>query len=286
MTRIFDLHNDAATKLSAKRFLKYINAAEADTILAAVWTTKIKDPIKKIKEVRGLIDKAMKERAKRQQNTKVQPPPNILLHIEDAWFIRPENIDEVIAMRPFSVGLVWNQNNALAGGALADERLTDWGCTVIKRLLTEGIRVDLAHLNRQSFWDVMPVLRDAGVRPLCTHTCFDAVCPHLRNLNHDQIKAVVGAGGLIGLTLVDKFLTPKGRPNLTHVADHIEYFVKNFGADNLAIGTDFYGAHLPNGLTTYHDFENLASLLNRRGLSNETIEKIFVGNARKFFSIL
>ena len=106
-TKFVDLHNDAIIKLSAADFEKYIIEAEkagVEVIFVSVWTTEMTDPLLRIKEYRQLIDKI---------KTKVK----LLLHIEDAWFVDEANIGELIACKPYSVGLTWNANNALAGGA-------------------------------------------------------------------------------------------------------------------------------------------------------------------------
>ena len=64
---------------------------------------------------------------------------------------------------------------------------------------------------------------------------------------------------------------------------HIDYFIKNFGDDNIGVGTDFFGTeNLPAGLETYADFENFRVFLCEKGLSNHTIDKLFFKNAERF----
>jgi len=258
--RLIDLHNDAVTKISHKRFLKYVKCAEkagVQTIFVSVWTTEMQGPLQKIRETREFLDSI---------NSNVQLP----LHIEDAWFINEQNIDEVIKCKPYSVGLTWNTNNNLAGGANDDGNLTLLGKKIIEKLIKNDIVIDLAHLNRPSFFEVTKLLREKGQPLLCTHTCFDEVHSHPRNLNREQIKTIVNAGGLIGLTLVGKFLSPNKRATLHDVCKHIEYFIKNFGTDNIAIGTDFFGTdNLPRGLRKYKDFKRLEKFFD-----HTTIEEI------------
>jgi len=264
--RIVDFHNDAITNLSPKRFLKYIARAEkagVQVLLVSVWTTEMQDPLVQIRRCRQVIDG-------------INGGVKLLLHIEDAWFVNEGNIDELLALRPFSVGLTWNANNNLAGGALGDGRLTALGRFVIDRLVAADIRIDLAHLNRQSFFEVMPLLK----LPFCSHTCFDEVNSHPRNLTRSQIRAIVDSGGVVGLTLVGDFLRSKGRARMQDVYRHIRYFIAHFGADNLCIGTDFFGtANLPRGLRDYRGFRRLRKFLLRQGLSEVCISKIFYVNS-------
>jgi membrane dipeptidase len=253
--KLVDLHNDAITNLSPKRFLKYIKHAKkvgVETILISLWTTQMENPIQRIREYKGLLG------------------DNLLLHIEDAWFLNETNIDEFIELRPFSVGLTWNEKNALAGGAYSNGGLTKLGKGIIQKLVASGIHIDLAHLNRKSFFGVAKLLD--GQKLLCTHTCFDEVNKHPRNLNRKQIQTIIKSGGLIGVTFVQDFIGGGG------VLAHIKYFLDNFGSDNLAIGTDFFGTtNLPKNLKKYNDIRRLKKHFNAT-----TMDKIFHINWYEF----
>jgi microsomal dipeptidase-like Zn-dependent dipeptidase len=175
--QLFDLHNDALLELPQKDLAGYLKRQDHGTkILLSVWTTELTDPMKVICERAALI----KNR------------PNCLLHIEDAWFLTPENIDGFIALHPVTVGLSWNGKNALCGGALSAGGITKWGYTVIEKLERAGIQIDTAHLNRKSFWQ----FAKATKRPIfCSHTCFNAVNAHPRNLTDNQVKKIITANG-------------------------------------------------------------------------------------------
>jgi len=264
--KIIDLHNDAITTLSPEDFITYIKeskAAGVDTILVSVYTTEMINPMQEIKKYRQIIDS-------------INTDTRLLLHIEDAWFVNMQNIDELVSFAPYSVGLTWNQNNDLAGGALDDGNVTQLGKVIIEKLVANGIKIDLAHLNKQSFYSVAEVLETHDQRLLCTHACFDRVHPHPRNLDHGQVQTIVESGGIIGLTLVTDFLGGD-------IYEHIKYFIENFGEDNLAIGTDFFGtAKLPDGLKKYKDFVDFKKVLLKNGLSKATIDKIFWRNASEY----
>ena len=257
--RFSDLHNDAITNLPAKKFSRYIARAQKDgvqTILISIWTTQMQNPLQQIKYYKQILDS-------------LKTNVNLLLHIEDAWFITQQNIHELIALKPYSVGLTWNTNNNLAGGAYGNGNLTELGRYIIEELVANGIHIDLAHLNKQSFYQVAELLKTPL---LCTHTCFDEVHPHPRNLDRQQIQTIVDSGGIIGLTLVNDFL---GEPG---ILAHIEYFLKNFGDSNLSMGTDFFGTdNLPKGLRKYAHFRRL-----RKHFPPETLDKIFHINYHDF----
>ena len=241
METFIDLHNDAITVLKGKKFRCHVMTAETMdvTIIASIWTTNLKNPMRQIKK-----------------HAKTIKEMGMLLHVEDAWFISERNIDELMALRPFSVGLTWNYNNPLAGGAHDDGGLTDLGRAIVSKLDNSGIRIDLAHLNKKSFYDVAKLLK--GRKLFCSHTCFSDVHPHARNLDRAQIQTIVDSDGLIGLTLVPEFLGGD-------IQNHIDYFIKNFGDANLAIGTDFYGCNVePNYNNYLHLPENVRHKNARR----------------------
>ena len=283
MTRLIDLHNDVITMVNSSRFKKYVEGAArvgVEVILVSVWTAEMSDPMAKVRKFRILLDSIRDCNA--ENNTK---PPKLLLHIEDAWFVTERNIDELLALKPFSVGLTWNGANPLASGSCADGPLTPLGGVVVKKLVENGVAVDFSHLNKQSFHDVSNLVLSQGERVFCTHACFDEINTHPRNLDRDQIQIIVNSGGLVGLTLVGDFLCGAKRATLHDVYNHIKYFIDNFGDDNIAVGTDFFGTNnLPTGLRKYKHFKRLEKYLVRRGISPETVDKIFYANARKFLT--
>ena len=240
--KFIDLHNDAITELSPKRFAKYIKKADkigVEKIFISVWTTEMKDPLEQIRHYSKVI---------KDLDMRVE----LLLHIEDLWFINENNIEELISLAPYSVGLVWNDKNNLASGSYADGNLTELGAFIVKELVKNDIQIDLAHLNKSSFWDVINILKDEGKQPLCSHTCFEEIHPHPRNIDREQIQAIVDSGGLIGLTLVPEFLTDKKHATVDDVKKHLDYFMQNFGDKNIAFGTDFFGTRdLSKGLKNY-----------------------------------
>jgi len=151
---------------------------------------------------------------------KIRPYKN-LWHIEDIGNV---DIDEIIRLKPFSVGLTWNYKNKVASGCLSRGGLTAYGAGVVRRLTEAGIIIDLAHLNKQSFWDVVKIVPP----PLfCSHTGFGS---HPRCLDDKQIQAIVDSGGLIGLTPVESFV-----PDFN---TQLNYFVERWGARNIGYASD------------------------------------------------
>ena len=246
---MIDLHNDALLELPKGKLLTYLRQAKisgVDEIWLSVWTTELKDPLAIITKKKALLNEINSDHAY----------PICHLHIEDAWFLTEDNINQLIALQPHSVGLTWNKANKLAGGAHSRGKITPWGYQVIKRLEAANIQIDTAHLNRRSFWQFTQVT----TRPLvCTHTAFTAIHHHPRNLTKKQIHTIIKSGGMIGLALVPKFLTKNTTScDIFDLIKHINYFNRHFDNHALHWGTDFYGTkQLPNHIKGYQDLHHL-----------------------------
>lgn len=156
-----------------------------------------------------------------------------------------------------------------------DQRLTDFGRDYVRKLNEKRVLVDLAHLSRDGFWDVLEV-HDKTLPLAVTHAGCDSVYPHFRNLTDPQLRAVADRGGVIGIMFQSNFLGPSTWAGKAEwVADHIEHAVRVVGAEHVALGSDFDGAIVPPpDLSTVLHLPRLVELLLRRGLSESEIQQI------------
>ncbi|MGI5964035.1 MAG: dipeptidase [Lawsonibacter sp.] len=176
--------------------------------------------------------------------------------------------------------LTWNGKNEIASGVGAKGGLSPFGRALIPVLESNGILLDVSHLNDQSFWEVLSVAQ----RPLvATHSNARTICPHPRNLTDDQIRALVERGCLIGLNYYTKFLQADGIPTPEDLLHHVFHFL-DLGAEHcLALGSDFDGADLPSWLNTPTKVVGLFQHFRAAGLSSQLCQKIFYQNALHFF---
>jgi membrane dipeptidase len=101
-----------------------------------------------------------------------------------------------------------------------------------------GVIVDVAH----SGWRTSLEAAKASTKPMvASHSGAVAVHRHIRSKPDEVIRAIADSGGYVGVYSVASFLG-RGR-DLSAMLDHIEYLVKRFGADHVAIGTDI--AYIP-----------------------------------------
>ncbi|MCZ4142781.1 dipeptidase, partial [Escherichia coli] len=103
------------------------------------------------------------------------------------------------------VGLTWNYANWAADGVMEQRGagLTEKGKALVGRCNEIGMLLDVSHLTEKGFWE----LTELSERPfIASHSNSYEVCPHVRNLKDDQIRAIVARNGRVGLTFVPWFV--------------------------------------------------------------------------------
>jgi membrane dipeptidase len=171
-----------------------------------------------------------------------------VMHIEGAEAVDPQ-LELLPALHAFglrSIGLTWSRPNAFAHGVTSVGGLTDAGRALVGACEELGILVDLSHLNEQAFWDVAGIAE----RPLVvTHACAAALTPHERNLTDRQLDAVGESGGVVGICFHHEFAGPRR----ADVVRHIQYVAERIGPEHVALGSDFDGCELPEGIRGAQD---------------------------------
>lgn len=152
--------------------------------------------------------------------------------------------------------------------------LTAFGKDLVRACEERGVIVDLAHVNRRGFFDVVEMAR----RPfIVSHTGVFGVNPHWRNIDDEQIRAVARAGGVVGLIFASGFL---GGDTLDALVRHVKHVVDVGGEDCAALGSDFDGCvKPPEGIADVSELPNVVAALARAGVRDEAILKIVGRNA-------
>ena len=119
------------------------------------------------------------------------------------------------------------------------------GKELVERLDAARIFVDLAHVSRPGFWDAVDA-HDRRSPLIVTHTGVTGVKEHWRNIDDDQIRAVVDTGGVVGIMFEPRFLRARGMPNdASMVLAHLEHVIRVGGEEAAALGSDYDGAITP-----------------------------------------
>jgi membrane dipeptidase len=181
--------------------------------------------------------------------------------------------------------LTWNQRNQIADGiweSRAGSGLTEFGIKVIDEMNDLRMLIDVSHLSETGFLDV---IKKSKAPIVASHSNCYALCPHLRNLKDEQIKALADKGGVIGITFVPDFLTQEKRKTIVKdVVTHIDYLAEKAGIDCVGLGSDFDGTDdLPLGLEGVDKIPNITKELLDRDYKEREIEKILGGNFLRVF---
>ena len=109
--------------------------------------------------------------------------------------------------------------------------LSDFGRAAIAEMNRVGVLVDVAH----SGWRTSLEAAKASRHPVvASHSGCDAVHHHIRCKPDDVIRAIVDPAGSSASAASPVFWAAA----ITAMLDHIDYMVRTFGVDHVAIGTD------------------------------------------------
>ena len=180
--------------------------------------------------------------------------------------------------------LMWGGNTCIGASHDATGGLTDFGKDVVERCFDLGIIPDISHSNAQTTSDVIEIAYKRNKPIMASHSNCYSLYPHTRNLRDEHLKAIIELGGIVGISLCPYHLTDtkKESCNLSHIADHIEKYLELGGIDSLGFGCDLDGTSLPYGFSGVNDIITVADELIKRGISDNTIEKIMYKNYYDF----
>ncbi|WP_442511148.1 dipeptidase [Novipirellula sp. SH528] len=131
--------------------------------------------------------------------------------------------------------LTYQRRNMIGDGCgeKSNAGLSDFGHRAIAEMNRVGVIPDCAH----SGWQTSLEAAKSSSRPVvASHSTCEALYSHFRSKPDNVIKAIVDSGGYIGICCIPRYLGGDG--NINALLDHIDYVIKKFGPDAVAIGTD------------------------------------------------
>jgi microsomal dipeptidase-like Zn-dependent dipeptidase len=157
--------------------------------------------------------------------------------------------------------------------------LTKFGCAVIDRMNSLGMMIDVSHSDTATLHDIAKRTRHPII---ATHAGARSIEDFARYLYDDEILAIAGTGGLVGLWPYRYGSDgPTDIDALMRHARHIAYLV---GAAHLCLGTDFNGVPgMLAGFRREQDVRLIADHLRSSGFSQDDIEGIMGGNFMRVF---
>lgn len=171
----------------------------------------------------------------------------------------------------------WCSSSSDAGGD--SYGLTEFGRQVIQKMNQLKMIIDVSHVSQSAFYDVL----ETSTQPvIASHSNAYALCPHDRNLNDDQLKAIAENNGLVGINFFPMFLEDNYRKAAeTVLKKNMSTFVKsmNIGMEKISeeeykkrqkeftpLVNDYFTAVKPYQVTIKHVVDHIDYIANLIGV--------------------
>lgn len=197
------------------------------------------------------------------------------------------NLDLLDVFYQLGVRLVapsWNRPLPWAGAVTTEHGLLPAGHDLLSKMQELGMIVDISHLSTRSSFDIAEHFSGPII---ASHSNPAALCNHKRNLSDDQLRMLAERDGIFGINFCPSFLPPCGDDahGFEQIYRVVDYTLQHFGDSIIAIGSDFDGiASTPRGVDGPQVYQQLATYLSQRGISRQTIEKLFYRNALRLIT--
>jgi membrane dipeptidase len=169
---------------------------------------------------------------------------------------------------------------------------------VVRECNRLGILIDCSHVGHQTTLDAAKL----SPKPIViSHTAVRAITENPRCVTDEQMKAVAGKGGTIGITTFSPFIRTDRQPTLDDYLGHFDYAIGLIGEDHVTFATDWFdGKTKANWATPWYypevtqgkkygglgliGFAQRSELVNvvdgmlKRGYSAARIRKLLGGN--------
>ena len=173
---------------------------------------------------------------------------------------------------------------------------------LLREMDSAGMILDVTHASDASVREALDLFEGPV---LASHQNCRGIVPGERQFPDDQLRAVIGRGGVIGASMDTWMLYRPGLDwggpipprrsvyskeavTLEDYCDHIDHVCQLAGnSRHAAIGGDTDGqggsGGAPAEIDTVADYRKVAEVLERRGYSSEAIENVMVRNWQRFF---
>jgi membrane dipeptidase len=210
--------------------------------------------------------------------------------------------------------LTYNKRSLFGDGCLEPENagLTKLGRSAVSRMNELGVAVDLSHCGQKTTAEGI----EFSSKPvLITHAGCSAVHPHPRNKDDRELRALADRGGVVGIYFMPYLVASPTLPARQHVIEHLDHALKVCGSDHVGIGSDGVLDTFPDtveqrkaftkdmanrkklgiaapeedrppfspDLNTPHRLEIVAAELEKKGYSEEDVEKVMGKNFYRVF---
>lgn len=269
------------------------------------------DPWEHVQELFALYERLMKENAglivpvtctEEIERNRLSGKMSALLTVEEGGVCKGslEKLDILYSQGVRMLTLTWNYQNELSSPNIdrkkkptlqdtfvpnVSDGMTEMGFAFVERMEELGMIVDVSHLSDAGFWDVA---RRAKRPFVASHSNARQICPCVRNLTDEMIRALAEKGGVTGLNFCADFLTKaqENTPNpgtVEAVVRHAKHIVKVGGMECLGLGSDFDGIDTHAELPGADAMERLWHALVKGGFTQDQADAVFGGNVLRLY---
>lgn len=244
----------------------------------------------------------------RLEAIKVSGKVGLILGIQNSeHFRKTDDVDYFYGLGQRVSQLTYNARTLIGNGSTErrDEGLSDFGVSIVERMNKLGMAVDVSHCGDKTTLDAFEVSKKPV---LITHSNCRTLNPnHPRCKTDEAIKAMAAKGGVMGITEVRMFVSPKEPTGVDAMLEHFDYVTKLVGVEHVGVGSDIdlrgydalspeeakqlrsgykssYGFRDKNDIDGYNFAKrpfDLAEALIRRKYSDANVEAILGGNFRR-----
>jgi membrane dipeptidase len=205
----------------------------------------------------------------------------------------PENIREWYDLGLRAIGITHYGPNRYGGGTQCEVGLAVDALPLLRNIEELGIALDMTHLSDKAFWQVADRF---GGKVLASHQNARKFCDWQRQFSDEQIRHVIGRGGVLGVAFDAVMLQPgwvrgqsKAEVTIDRAVENIDHVCQLAGnCRHAGVGSDLDGGYgkeqVPADLDTIADLQTIPDLLAKRGYKPADVEAIMHGNWLRFFA--
>ena len=220
------------------------------------------------------------------QSMKGENETGVLFLVENADALLEYDLVELAKRKIKVIGLTHAGENRLGDGnnVFHPKGLTREGKELVKILDEKQFAIDAAHLSDPSLKDLLDCFTGTIIS---SHTGFRFFCSIPRNLDKDQLQAIFGRDGIVGITVNPEMLTGEKEADIEDVFKHIDWVTEKFGPEFVALGSDYCGfSGLCRGLEDISKLKNLEDIMEDHGYPEDAIKAIMSENWARFYNSL
>lgn len=163
----------------------------------------------------------------------------VILGVQNSQHFRtPDDVSFFYSLGQRVSQLTYNTRNMIGNGSTErrDDGLSDFGVSIVERMNTVGMTVDVSHCADRTTLDAFEISK----RPvLITHSNCRALVPnHPRCKSDEAIKRMALSGGVMGITSVRMFVKASEPTTIEDMLNHYDHVRSLVGVEYLGLGSD------------------------------------------------